>query len=161
MSQPVNTGELAVVGARVRKVDGLELVTGQARFTADLRFPGLLYGYARRAGVPAGKLGEVDPSPALRLPGVVVVLLAGDIPGPNLIGILPPFDQPLLATGEVRYAGESLALVVAVSREAARRGAAAVRRASSPGSRSSRSSRRSPRARTIHPTGTSPAPRSS
>ncbi|OHD76322.1 MAG: hypothetical protein A2V99_18380 [Spirochaetes bacterium RBG_16_67_19] len=118
---------MAVVGARVRKVDGRELVTGQARFAADLRFPGLLYASARRAGVPAGKLVEVDPSPALRLPGVVAVLLARDIPGPNLIGILPPFDQPLLAAGEVRYEGESLALAVGVSREEARRGAAAVR----------------------------------
>ena len=119
--------KLSVVGARVRKVDGYELVTGQARFAADLRFPGLLYGYARRAGVPAGKLREVDPSPALAVPGVAAVLLARDIPGPNRIGILPPFDQPLLATEEVRYEGESLALVVGSSREAARRGAAAVR----------------------------------
>ena len=123
----MSAGGLAVVGARVRKVDGRELVTGQARFAADLRFPGLLYASARRAGVPAGKLVEVDPSPALALPGVVAVLLARDIPGPNLIGILPPFDQPLLAAGEVRYEGESLALAVGVSREAARRGAAAVR----------------------------------
>jgi CO/xanthine dehydrogenase Mo-binding subunit len=125
--RPVSTGKLAVVGARVRKVDGRELVTGQARFAADLRFPGMLYASARRAGVPAGKLVEVDPSPALALPGVAAVLLARDIPGPNLIGILPPFDQPLLASGEVRYEGESLALAVAGSREAARRGAAAVR----------------------------------
>ncbi len=119
--------KLRVVGARVRKVDGRELVTGQARFAADLRFPGLLYGYARRAGLPAGKLLEVDSAPALALPGVAAVLLARDIPGPNLIGILPPFDQPLLASTEVRYEGESLALAVGASREAARRGAAAVR----------------------------------
>src|SRR5512136_2853145 len=119
--------KLRVVGARARRVDGRELVTGQARFAADLRFPGMLHGYARRAGVPAGRLLEVDPGPALALPGVAAVLLARDIPGPNLIGILPPYDQPLLASTEVRYEGESLALVVAESRETARRGAAAVR----------------------------------
>ena len=158
----MSADKLRVVGARVRKVDGLELVTGQARFAGDLRFPGMVYGYARRAGVPAGKLVEVDLSPALRLPGVVAVLLARDIPGPNLIGILPPFDQPLLATEVVRYEGESLALVVAGSREAARRGAAAVRAASSPGSRSSPSSRRWTRGRGRSiPAGTSPTPRSS
>jgi CO/xanthine dehydrogenase Mo-binding subunit len=119
--------KLAVVGARVRKIDGRELATGLARFAGDLRFPGMLYGCARRAGVPAGKLVEVDPGPALALPGIAAVLLARDIPGPNLIGILPPFDQPLLASAEVRYEGESLALAVGSSREAARRGAAAVR----------------------------------
>jgi CO/xanthine dehydrogenase Mo-binding subunit len=123
----VSAEKLRVVGTRVRKVDGRELVTGQARFAADLRFPGMLYGCARRAGVPAGRLVEVDPGPALALPGVAAVLLARDIPGPNLIGILPPFDQPLLASSEVRYEGESLALVVGESREAARSGAAAVR----------------------------------
>ncbi len=119
--------KLHVVGRRVRKVDGLELVTGRARFTADLKFPGMLYGCARRAGVPAGRFRRVDTAAALALPGVAAVLTAADIPGPNLIGILPPFDQPLLAVEEVRYEGESIALAVGSSREAARRGAAAVR----------------------------------
>jgi CO/xanthine dehydrogenase Mo-binding subunit len=123
----VSAERLSVVGARVRKVDGPELVTGRALFAGDLRFPGMLYGCARRAGLPAGKLLEVDPGPPLALPGVRAVLLARDIPGPNLIGILPPYDQPLLASTEVRYEGESLALAVGTSREAARRGAAAVR----------------------------------
>jgi len=123
MSEPA----LRIVGASARKVDGPELVTGRARFAGDLRFPGMLYACARRAGVPAGRLVGVDPSPALRHEGVVDVLLAGDIPGPNLIGILPPFDQPLLASQEIRYEGESVALVVARSREAAREGARAVR----------------------------------
>ena len=119
--------KLHVVGRRVRKVDGLELVTGRARFAGDLKFPGMLYGCARRAGVPAGRIRRVDTAAALALPGVAAVLTAADIPGPNLIGILPPFDQPLLAVEEVRYEGESIALVVGSSREAARRGASAVR----------------------------------
>jgi CO/xanthine dehydrogenase Mo-binding subunit len=119
--------KLSVVGRPVRKVDGLELVTGRARFAGDLRFPGMLYGYARRAGLPAGRIRSIDPSRALQIPGVAAVLTGRDIPGPNLIGILPPFDQPLLATEEVRYEGESLVLAVGITREAARRGAAAVR----------------------------------
>ncbi|MBN1835060.1 MAG: xanthine dehydrogenase family protein [Spirochaetales bacterium] len=119
----MSESRLSIVGAPVRKVDGPELVTGRARFAGDLRFPGTLYGVARRAGVPAGRLVRIDPAPAREHPEVVDVLLAGDIPGPNLIGILPPFDQPLLASQEVRYEGESLALVVARSREAAREAA--------------------------------------
>jgi CO/xanthine dehydrogenase Mo-binding subunit len=119
--------KLTVVGRPVRKVDGPELVTGKARFAADLQFPGLLHGYARRAGVPAGRIRGIDTSDALKVPGITAVLMGKDIPGPNLIGILPPFDQPLLATEEVRYEGESIALAVGSSREAARQGAAAVR----------------------------------
>jgi CO/xanthine dehydrogenase Mo-binding subunit len=116
-----------VVGRSVPKVDGVELVTGKARFAADLRFPAMLHAAARRAGIPAGKIRSIDSSAAASEPGVRAVLTAEDIPGPNIIGILPPFDQPLLADREVRYEGESLALVVAESREAAKRGAAAIR----------------------------------
>jgi len=115
-----------VIGKRLRKVDGLDLVTGQAKFAGDYRFPGMVYGAVKRAGVPAGRLTAVDVEAARSLPGVIDVLIASDIPGPNLIGVLPPFDQPLLASDEVRYAGESVALVIAETAEAARRGAEAV-----------------------------------
>jgi CO/xanthine dehydrogenase Mo-binding subunit len=115
-----------VIGRGVAKVDGVELVTGKARFSGDLRFPGMLHAVARRAGIPAGKIRSIDGSAALTVPGVRAVLTARDIPGANIIGILPPFDQPLLAAEEIRYAGESLAVVVAESRETAKRGAAAI-----------------------------------
>jgi len=123
----MNGQKLSVVGRGVPKVDGAELVTGRAKFAGDLRFPGMLYAVARRAGIPAGKIRGIDGSAALALPGVRAILTAGDIPGPNIIGILPPFDQPVLASQEVRYEGESLALAVAESREAAGRAAAAIR----------------------------------
>ena len=47
--------KLKLVGQGVPKVDGAELVTGRAKFAGDLRFPGMLYAVARRAGIPAGK----------------------------------------------------------------------------------------------------------
>ena len=61
------------------------------------------------------------------MPGVVDIIRGEDIPGPNIMGILPPFDQPLLATDDIRYEGESICLVVAESRDAARAGARAVK----------------------------------
>ncbi|MEW5815048.1 MAG: xanthine dehydrogenase family protein molybdopterin-binding subunit [Spirochaetota bacterium] len=122
----MNGGELKIVGKKVPKIDGVELVTGKAQFTGDLSFPGMLYGYARRAGVAAGKIKKIDVSPAFEVPGVRTVLLFSDIPGPNIIGILPPYDQPLLARDEIRYEGESLALVVAESKAAAKKGARAI-----------------------------------
>ena len=118
---------LRVVGMRVRKVDGIELVTGRAKFTGDMRFPGMVYGYAARASVPAARIKGIDTAAAEAEEGVLLVLKGGDIPGPNIIGILPPFDQPVLATEVIRYAGESFALVVAESPEAAKRGARAVK----------------------------------
>jgi CO/xanthine dehydrogenase Mo-binding subunit len=115
-----------VIGKRMRKVDGLELVTGRAKFAGDYRFPGMVYGAVRRAGVPAGRITGIDVEAAQEIPGVIDVLTAKDIPGPNLIGVLPPFDQPLLAADEIRYAGESIALIVAETAEVARRAADAV-----------------------------------
>jgi len=119
----MNKSNYSTVGKPVRKVDGIELVTGAARFTGDMRFPGMLHGAAARAGVPAGHLREVKTGAASRAEGVVEIITAKDLLGPNLIGILPPFDQPILAEGEIRYAGESVALVVADSRRGAREAA--------------------------------------
>lgn len=118
--------KLSSMGKRVRKIDGVELVTGRAKFAGDMKFPGMLYGYARRAGVPAGIIKKRDVRTALKIPEVAMVLLAEDIPGPNIIGILPPFDQPLLAAEEIRYEGESIALVVAKTKTAAKEGALAI-----------------------------------
>ena len=116
-----------VIGKGVRKVDGLELVTGRAKFAGDYRFPGMVHGAVKRAGIPAGKITAIDVEAARAIPGVLDVLRAEDIPGPNLIGVLPPFDQPLLAADEIRYAGESVVLVIAEAAEVARRAANAVR----------------------------------
>ena len=119
--------KLSTVGKPVQKIDGVELVTGRAKFTADIKIPGTLFAYARRAGVAAGKLKNVDIRPAMKTDGVVTVLLSKDLPGPNIIGILPPFDQPLLAMDEIRYGGESVALVVGETKKAAKAGAMALK----------------------------------
>ncbi|MCK5245966.1 hypothetical protein KAR02_03665, partial [Candidatus Bipolaricaulota bacterium] len=117
---------MKVIGKQIRKVDGLELVTGQAKFAGDYRFPGMVYGAVKRAGMPAGRITSIDVEAARKIPGVLDVLSADDIPGPNLIGVLPPFDQPLLAADEIRYAGESVVLVIAKTAEIARRAASLV-----------------------------------
>jgi len=117
---------VSTIGKQVRKVDGVELVTGRAKFAGDYRFPGMVYGSVKRAGVPAGRVSEIDIEKAQQIHGVLRVLTAKDIPGPNLIGVLPPFDQPLLAADEVRYAGESVALVIAETAEVARRAVEAI-----------------------------------
>ena len=67
-----STEELKVVGTRVRKVDGDELVRGRAKFTADLKFPGMLHGFAARSIAPAGIITRIDPADALRQPDVVL-----------------------------------------------------------------------------------------
>ena len=48
------------IGQPISKIDGVELVTGRARYTADLEFPGTLQAVARRAGLAAGLLHRLD-----------------------------------------------------------------------------------------------------
>ncbi|MBI9106574.1 MAG: xanthine dehydrogenase family protein molybdopterin-binding subunit [Spirochaetales bacterium] len=119
----MSENKFSVIGKPQIKVDGTELVTGSAIFAGDLRFPGMLYGYAARAGVPAGKLKSVDVSKAVAVEGVVDVITSENIGGPNLMGIMPPFDQPVIAKGEIRYAGETIAFVVAESKRIAKKAA--------------------------------------
>ena len=57
------------------------------------------------------------------LPGVVAVLTAADIPGPNDCGSIV-HDDPILAEGELRYLGQPVFAVIATTRDAARRAAA-------------------------------------
>jgi len=119
----MSENKYSVIGKPQIKVDGTELVTGGARFAGDLRFPGMLHGYAARAGVPAGLLNKVDSSRAEAAEGVVCVITAENIGGPNLMGIMPPFDQPVLGADEIRYAGESIAFVVAETKREAKKAA--------------------------------------
>ncbi|MBW2527810.1 MAG: molybdopterin-dependent oxidoreductase, partial [Deltaproteobacteria bacterium] len=100
---------------------------GEARFVADLPEPAdLLHGVAVPSPVPHGRNLAVDRTAAEALDGVVAVLTARHIPGENQIGGIIQ-DEPLLADGEVHFLGQPVALVVASSLAAARRGAAAVR----------------------------------
>ena len=66
--------KLNVVGTRVRKVDGHELVTGRAKFAGDMRFPGMVYGFAARSTVAAGAITRIGTDAARTQPGVLLVI---------------------------------------------------------------------------------------
>ena len=98
------------VGRRVAKVDGLERVTGTARFGADVRPGGMLVVRAVRSPHARARftIGDLGPLRAAH-PGLELVLTAADIPGQNRYGIYATGkDQPALADGEVRHRGEAI-----------------------------------------------------
>jgi CO/xanthine dehydrogenase Mo-binding subunit len=73
------------------------------------------------------KVLRIDSGQAERMPAVVRVFTAADIPGINQIGIIPMTkDQPVLSDGVVRYPGEAVALVAAETKERALEAARAV-----------------------------------
>ena len=71
---------LSVVGTRAPKVDGVEKVTGAARYAGDVNLPGMLYGKIKRSPHAHANVVSIDSSKALALDGVKAVLTCFDVP---------------------------------------------------------------------------------
>jgi CO/xanthine dehydrogenase Mo-binding subunit/aerobic-type carbon monoxide dehydrogenase small subunit (CoxS/CutS family) len=108
------------VGHTHLRPDGIEKVIGEAIYTDDLVFDGMLFAKVRRAMIPHGFLTKLDVSKARALPGVVAVLTAEDIPGEHNHGLVI-YDWPVMVgIGErVRYVGDAIAIVAAETQEIA------------------------------------------
>lgn len=94
--------QMTYLGKRYPRLDGPAKVTGAAKYTYDVNLPGLLYGALLSSPHPAAVIKNIDASAAQALPGVKAVL------------------TDIHATGTVRYVGEEVAAVAAVSPEIAR-----------------------------------------
>jgi xanthine dehydrogenase large subunit len=102
-------------------------VAGTARYVDDLPEPaGLLHAAFGLSPVARGRIVSADLSAVRAAPGVVAALTGDDVPGDNQTGPVVA-DEPLFALGRgggaVAFHGQPLFLVVAETREAARRAA--------------------------------------
>ena len=109
-----------VIGRTQVRPDAVDKVTGQARFSDDLAFDGMLYARVKRAGIPHAFLRRLDIGKARALPGVAAVLTAADLPAEKNHGLVI-YDWPILVgLGErVRYVGDALAILAAGTQEIA------------------------------------------
>ncbi|MBX2992131.1 MAG: xanthine dehydrogenase family protein, partial [Bacteroidetes bacterium] len=107
-----------IVGTQQRRVDAWGKVTGRAKFAEDYNVAHQLYGKVLRAKYPHANILRIDTTKAEQLPGVEAVLTAKDIPGSKVFGIVVK-NQAILAEERVRYLGDGVALVAAVSKEIA------------------------------------------
>src|SRR5208282_3313248 len=83
-------------------------------YTDDLSVPGMLVGKILHSPYPHARIRRIDSSRAERLGGVVAAVIGKDAPNPY--GILPVgHDEHALALDKVRYVGDNVACVVAVS----------------------------------------------
>jgi CO/xanthine dehydrogenase Mo-binding subunit len=113
------------IGSSARRIDGEPKVRGSYLYGGDLSTDGMIHGVAVRSPHASACIRAIDASAARRSPGVLAVLLAGDVPGRKTFG-LEFCDQPVLAADVVRYEGEPVALVAAETAEQAREAAALV-----------------------------------
>ncbi|MFM9433180.1 xanthine dehydrogenase molybdenum-binding subunit [Janthinobacterium sp. CG_23.3] len=114
----------AIIGKSVTRTDLLGKVTGEARYAGDIDLPGLLYGKIKRSTVAHANIKRIDTSKALALPGVKAVLTHANVPrvlhagSPHPRSASVTCDQYIL-DDKVRYWGEGIAAVAAVTEEIA------------------------------------------
>jgi len=106
------------IGKAQPNPNALAKITGNARFTDDYNFPGMLYARTKRAGIPHARILSIDTSAARGLEGVRAVLTHKDIPGRNAHGVVS-IDWPVLCGQKVRYVGDAVAIVAAETQEIA------------------------------------------
>ena len=102
-----------VVGRPTPLIDGIEKVTGQAHYTADLPAAGALVGRILRSPFAHARIRAIDTEAARALPGVHAVITGEDCD--QTYGVLPiAMNEYPLARGRVRYCGEPVVAVAAV-----------------------------------------------
>src|SRR5258706_3556287 len=106
--------EFSIIGKPVSLIDAPSKTTGQGKYADDLSMPGMLIGKILHSPYPHAFIKSIDTSRAEALEGVVTVVVGKD--APNKYGILPVgHDETALAVEKVRYVGDNVACVVAVS----------------------------------------------
>jgi len=120
----LSTKEFKVVGTRPIRHDGLDKVTGRARYGADILMPGTLHGKVLRSPHAHARIKRIDASKALRLPGVKAVVTGADFGnvsaqanvqaegGFQNAGFL---SQNIMARDKALYPGHAVAAVAATS----------------------------------------------
>ena len=101
--------------------DGKDKVTGLGRYTADMTLTGMLHARFVYAPTTHARLVRVDTSKARALPGVLAVITHADVPD-VLHGPFVP-DRRLFAKDVVRFEGEVVAAVAALTPDIAARAA--------------------------------------
>ncbi len=106
--------------------DAYAKVTGRAKFTDDLKFAHALHAAPAYSDFVHARILSIDTSAAEKLPGVVKVLTAKDVPGSNRYGQIIQ-DFRIFADDKIRYHGDVVAVVVAETRAIAIRAALLVK----------------------------------
>ncbi len=116
--------EYKVVGTRPIRHDGVEKVTGQARYGADMRLPGMLYGKILRSPYAHARIKSINTRHAEELPGVHAVITSADLAQPSgrvvdltegTIHNMRFLSNNIMAADKALYGGHALAAVAATS----------------------------------------------
>jgi len=124
MATTERTSEYKVVGTRPIRHDGVDKVTGRAKYGADVHAAGLLHGKTLRSPYAHALIKSIEVSKALKHPGVRAIVTSKDLPEtpdvPVSLGEGPMVNlryvsQNVLANKKVLYKGHPIAAVAADS----------------------------------------------
>ena len=115
---------LSVVGQSATRRDMPEKLTGQARYSADLKLPGMLYGHVLRSPHPHANIISIDTTEAAQVPGVLAIITPFDVPNR---AVAPTAQDTNILDTRVRFVGDEVAAVAAVDDDAARQALALIR----------------------------------
>ncbi|MFQ5690499.1 MAG: aerobic carbon-monoxide dehydrogenase large subunit [Gemmatimonadota bacterium] len=121
--------EIGGLGCSVRRKEDARFIRGRGRYVDDIQLPGMVYLSLVRSPFAHARLGPIDSSEALALPGVLAVITGADLAEAGLAWMptLSGDQQMVLATDKVLFQGQEVAAVVGETRAAAADGAAAIR----------------------------------
>ena len=112
-----SNAELTYIGKPTERYDGPAKATGKGKYTADIHLPGMLYARMIDATVPHGRILSIDTTEAEKLPGVRAVHVIEHVYG------VAQLRDPKLETPSmypvIRYAGQPIAGVAAISQQIA------------------------------------------
>ncbi|MCC7412933.1 MAG: molybdopterin-dependent oxidoreductase [Gammaproteobacteria bacterium] len=115
-----------VIGESVLRPDAYDKVTGGKGYPVNVRLPGMLHGKLLRSPYPHARIVRIDTSRAERMPGVRAVLVPAEVPQRKYCPVyfVPTLAQSMVQdmvvmSDRVRYAGQPVAAVAAVSEQAA------------------------------------------
>ena len=113
-------------GARVQRLEDDSLLTGRSKYSDDIRRPNMLHAVFLRSPHAHARILNIDISAARSMPGIVAVYRAADLPTelvacrmPEVLPspvIVTPRTQYPLATDEVCYVGDPVAIILAEDR---------------------------------------------
>ena len=119
MALDTDTKTFKYIGTRPDRPDGLDKVTGRARFGADFSMPGMLHGAILRSPHAHAKIVKIDATRALALAGVKAVVTRADFPT-GLTGEDWNIQENVMAGEKALYDGHAVAAVAATSQLIAR-----------------------------------------
>lgn len=113
--------DFKVVGTRVKRPDGIDKVTGKARFGADISAPGMLVGRTMRSPHAHARIKSIDTAAAEALPGVHAVVTRADFEEITDDDTIADILDNVMAGDKVLYDGHAFAAVAASSEAVAKR----------------------------------------